>query len=216
MVFLISVLIWENKGWADTHKDDENLEYSSEKKKDPSKPRKHFKVQDAAALDPEKVTKIYGRLADQIEAGYKISGNPVTETYKRWKKYNRYPYRSATHGRRYLNNYANALASSYEKYEKAGRLPVGSIIAKDSFSVTNDGEAMPGPFFIMEKMPKGFNYVSGDWRYTMIMPDGSIFGETKGVNADKVVFCIKCHLAAEKNDHLYFLPPAARISRNEP
>ena len=22
----------------------------------------------------------------------------------------------------------------------------------------------------------GFNYVSGDWRYTMIMPDGAIFG----------------------------------------
>ena len=39
------------------------------------------------------------------------------------------------------------------------------------------------PLFLMEKMPAGFSYVTGDWRYIMIMPDGSLFGETRGDGA---------------------------------
>jgi len=38
----------------------------------------------------------------------------------------------------------------------------------------------------MEKMPSGFSYVTGDWRYSMIMPDGSLFGETRGANDERV------------------------------
>jgi len=71
----------------------------------------------------------------------------------------------------------------------------------------------PGPLFLMEKMPAGFNYVSGDWRYTMIMPDGRIFGVTKGENAERVEYCITCHLAREDNDHLFFVPEAFRVKR---
>jgi len=87
---------------------------------------------------------------------------------------------------------------------------VGSIIAKDSLAVTDDNKILPGPLFLMEKMPAGFNYVSGDWRYTMVMPDGSMFGTTNGVGSDNVKFCIACHLAVEAQDHLYFPPKQYR------
>ena len=120
------------------------------------------------------------------------------------------PYLSATHGRRFVNNYANAAAGDYGKFEDAGAMPQGAVIAKDSLMVTDDGTMAAGPMFIMEKMASGFNYVSGDWRYTMIMPDGSVFGVTKGENAERVAFCIGCHLARERFDHLYFLPKAFR------
>ena len=69
---------------------------------------------------------------------------------------------------------------------------------------------MPGALFLMEKMPDGFNHASGNWRYTMIMPDGSIFGTTGGVGAKQVQFCISCHLAVEHQDHLFFIPEEYR------
>ncbi len=111
-----------------------------------------------------------------------------------------------THGQRYVNNYANRLARDYGRFEDAGRLPVGAVIAKDSIAITAAGEVFPGPLFIMEKMPEGFSNASGDWRYTMVMPDGSLLGVTKGEGAQRVEFCIGCHLAREANDHLYFPP----------
>ncbi len=142
--------------------------------------------------------------------GYAISGDSTANSYRRWKKYNIAPYLSATHGRRYINNYANAAAGAYGKFEQAGALPKGSILAKDCFMVTDDGSVAAGPLFIMEKMAPGFNYVSGDWRYTMIMPDGSIFGVTKGLNSERVGFCIGCHLARARYDHLFFVRKAFR------
>ena len=89
------------------------------------------------------------------------------------------------------------------------------MIAKDSFAVTEDGGVHPGPMFVMEKMPAGFNDASGDWRYTMIMPDGSIFGVTDGTGSKRVEYCISCHLAREAHDHLYFVPEAFRLTAGD-
>ncbi len=143
---------------------------------------------------------------------YARSGHPAAKAYQKWRRYNTTPYRSASHGQRYLNTYANAKGAAYGKFEKAGLMPVGTVIAKDSFTVTEKGAVSAGPLFIMEKMPEGFNYVSGDWRYTMIMPDSSIFGETNGENSEAVKFCISCHLAAEQYDHLHFMPNEVRAT----
>ena len=52
----------------------------------------------------------------------------------------------------------------------------------------------------------GQRYASGDWRYTMIMPDGAIFGTTRGENAERVEYCIGYHLARERFDRIYFPP----------
>lgn len=69
------------------------------------------------------------------------------------------PYLSATHGNHYIDKYANQTGRAYGGGK---RLPVGSVIAKDSFSVTETGGILLGPLFVMEKMPAGFSYVSGD------------------------------------------------------
>ncbi len=177
---------------------------------DPSKPRRHFRLRNPAQLEPAEAERVYRGLAGEMAAGYRLSGDPVAKAYSGWRRYNIAPYRSATHGNRYLNNYANARARAYGRFEAAGRLPVGSVIAKDSFTVTEDGAVHPGPLFIMEKMPAGFKYVTGDWRYGMIMPDGSVFGVTDGLGAQRVEFCIACHLAREELDHLYFIPEEYR------
>lgn len=177
---------------------------------DPNKPRRHFRVKDVAELPDQEREALYLKIQNRLQSGYGISTNKTAKAYQSWARVNTAPYLSATHGRRFINNYANGKAASYLKYEKSGTLPAGAIIAKDSFVVAKDGTLTEGPLFIMEKMEKGFSYVSGDWRYSMVMPDGSYFGETGGENAKRVEFCIGCHLAREKYDHLFFVPAKYR------
>jgi hypothetical protein len=64
----------------------------------------------------------------------------------------------------------------------------------------------------MEKMPGDFNYASADWKYTVIGRDGITLGETNGDGSERVKYCIGCHLAAQQNDHLFFVPEAVRIT----
>lgn len=126
--------------------------------------------------------------------------------YLSWKSYNTAPYVSGTHGSRYVNNYANRKAFKYGRYEDAGKLAVGSVLAKDSFVVMPDGKVAIGPLFLMEKMKKGFASEDGDWRYTMIVPGSGTMGVTGGKNSASVQFCADCHKAAEDLDYLFFLP----------
>ena len=176
-----------------------------------SAPTKHFSVGNPAELSDADAENIYRRLAGPLKKGYRLSSHPVARAYQSWSRFNTAPYRSETHGKRFVNNYANGMGRAYGSFEEAGDLPVGSVVAKDSFAVTAAGDVTAGPLFIMEKMPQGFNEKSRDWRYTMIMPDGSVFGVTNGADSQKVQFCITCHQrAGAENDHLYFLPDAYR------
>ena len=64
----------------------------------------------------------------------------------------------------------------------------------------------------MEKMQPGFNLEGRDWRYTMIMPDGALFGTTNGEGSERVEFCMECHIAAgDEQDHLFFIPKQHRM-----
>jgi LysM repeat protein len=136
----------------------------------------------------------------------------VARSYQVWTQVNTAPYVSATHGSRYVNNYPGPDAvQAYLEFEEIGAMPVGGRIAKDSFTVSPDGQVGVGPLFIMEKMPEGFNAASDDWRYAMIMPDGSLFGVTGGQGSEQVEFCAGCHaIVADDQDSLYFLPEEFR------
>jgi hypothetical protein len=121
---------------------------------------------------------------------------------------------SATHGSRYVSNYPGPeAAEAYRRFEEVGTMPAGGRIAKDNFTVSPDGRVGVGPLFIMEKMGEGFNEASDDWRYAMIMPDGSLFGVTNGPGSQNVQFCAECHaLVADDQDSLYFLPEEFRVT----
>jgi class 3 adenylate cyclase len=176
------------------------------------RPTRHFKVQNPADLSPSDAYTIYDRIAESMAAIYRKSGDSRAAVYQTWRRYNVTPYLSATHGERYVNNYANDVATAYGKFEEAGTLPQGSILAKDAFEVRAGGDVLTGGLGLMEKMAPGFNPESRDWRYTMILSDGTIFGTTKGDNAERVEFCIECHQAAgDENDHLFFIPEEHRV-----
>jgi len=165
-----------------------------------------------AELTAGEAVAAYDCLIEDMRAAYGKSGSKVATDYTNWRRYNDQPYPSGTHGGRYVNNYANATAKAYRAFEQSGEMPAGSVLAKDSFSVSAQGHVGVGPLFLMEKMPAGFNADSGDWRYSMIMPNGAVFGETKGKNAAGVGFCAECHMSvAEDQDSMFFLPDEYRI-----
>ena len=177
-----------------------------------TRPTGHFRVERPADLAGADALTIYDRIRGKMVAVYRRSENPYATAYNTWRRYNITPYLSATHGQRYVNNYANQRAIAYGKAEKAGTLPEGSVLAKDSFEVTDRGDVLTGPLVLMEKMQPGFNPDNRDWRYTMVMSDGSLFGTTKGEGLERVAYCADCHRAAgDKQDHLFFVPKQLRV-----
>ncbi len=183
---------------------------------DPKAPRRHFRLLDPAELSRQRAGETYAIIRQALQGGYARSGSATAANYQGWRRFNTAPYLSSTHGNHYLNNYVNEIgAAAYGRFEKAGKLPVGTVVAKDSFSMTRGGEILLGGLFVMEKMPTGFNYVSGDWKYTLIQADGTLFGETNGTGSKRVEYCVACHLAVERQDHLWFLPKRYRVPARE-
>ena len=174
-------------------------------------PTRHFRVERPADLTGQDAMTIYARILNEMTAAYGLSGDAASRSYRGWRRYNRVPYRSATHGERFVNNYANAQARAYGDFEAAGRMPPGALLAKDSFAVTARGDVFSGPLFLMEKMAPGFSPASNDWRYSMIMPDGSLFGETGGSGSARVEFCHACHAEVGDADNLFFVPEGNRV-----
>lgn len=138
------------------------------------------------------------------------AGENIAIEYIDWARFNVAPYQSATHGNRFVNNFANpAAGEEYGNFEVGGPMPVGSVLAKESYMVSGKGIVSPGPLFVMEKMPEGFHEESGDWRYSMVMPNGKVGGVTNGTGSEKVEFCIQCHVVAER-DSMFFMPEEFR------
>jgi hypothetical protein len=164
------------------------------------------------AMTDEQATAEYEKILPALKAAYAKSGVAASTDYFDWKRFNTAPYKSGTHGQRYVNNFANTVAEDgYGKFEDAPTMPVGSVLAKDSFKVTKKGEVKKGPLSIMEKMESGFNSDSLDWKYTLVLPNGKIMGTTSGKSSKKVAFCAACHngMGAE-TDGLTFLPKQYR------
>jgi hypothetical protein len=120
-----------------------------------AQPTRHFRVQNPARFSDGDAVSIYDRIRDDVVAAYRLSPDPVTDRYYTWRRYNRTPYLSVTHGDRYVNSCANLLARSYGQRGDAP-MPTGAVLAKDSFTVTAQGDVSTGPPFLMEKMTPGF------------------------------------------------------------
>ncbi len=153
-----------------------------------------------------------------LKSGYAKSkltsetGLEIATQYQDWRRFSARAYVSDTHGGRFVQNYGNTIAKAYGKYENAGTMPAGSVLAKDSF-VVRGGRVFAGPLFVMEKMPAGFKAASGNWRYTLVMPDGKVIGATNGKGSKNVEFCIGCHAPlGEDTDSLLFMPDEYRAS----
>ncbi len=192
-------------GRAGTHADNRDDSLSGS---DAEEPHEHFAIADAAKLDKGAASVAYHSLVDLMLRGYAVSAEPAARRYMSWRRFNDAPYPSAAHGNRYVNNYANAKAAAAGYGRSGSRMPRGAIVVKDSFTASERGHLWPGALFIMEKLADASSPQTADWRYVMIMPDGSTFGNSQ-VDATKMAFCHVCHAARASDDYLFFVPEGA-------
>ena len=162
-------------------------------------------------MTPEELTALYGCLEDKMAASYRGGGHWAVNRWQGFDNFTKYAYPSATHGNRFVYNYTNDIGSdAYARYGEVNPMPIGTTTAKASFTISASGQASIGPLFIMEKMVRGFNAETGDWRYAMVMPGGQTVGLTGGANSAAMAFCHDCHVGAEDADYLFFLPEEVR------
>jgi len=157
-------------------------------------------------VSDDEAARLYAALLPGLQSLYAKGGHwAVRKDWTRWKNFVRTPYIAETHGERYAVNLANEVAAKvYGRYHDLKKMPAGGVIVKPSFMVDASGKAVPAPLYIMEKMPRGWNPETADWRYAMIMPGGRTFGVTKGANSAGMKFCHECHAGAKDNDYLFF------------
>ena len=170
----------------------------------------HLKIERPAKLSKEEAEKIYQRVGPRMARGYAVTGDRIARDFRKWRRYNISPYRSATHGNRYVNNYANGKAANYGRLRRGEQMSVGAILVKDSFTVTSDGDVFGGAMFIMEKLTEGMSTETDGWRYVMVMPDGSLLGDSTGDRSEDVRFCHSCHITMARSDYLFFVPKKYR------
>lgn len=139
---------------------------------------------------------------------YRRSGHGAALAYRGWTRFSRIPYPAEAHGVRFMNNYANAVArDAYALFEKAGTMPAGSVLAKDSFIVSPDGAVSVGPLFVMTKQPAHTSDATRDWLYEQVLPEGRV---RRGSDIQR--FCNNCHRrAGARDDYLMFLPLPYRV-----
>ncbi len=175
-------------------------------------PEAHITIENAADLSKQEAVQIYQTLMDRMRSGYEAAHLDFILNYQDWPKFNDAPYISATHGQRYVNSYANKMAHNYGTLSDGEPLLAGSVLAKDSITVTDEGHVFPGALFIMEKLPIGTHPQTADWRYVMVMPDGSLFGDTVGSRSQEMFYCHECHESVASRDYTFFVPSEYRVT----
>ncbi len=144
-------------------------------------------------LSGEEAKTVYDCLAADLHAGYK-KGNKrwipaeFVNDYRDWDLASTFPAAPGFHGERFLITWVNATgADEYMKYAENPSIPAGTVIAKESFSVTEKGKVKKGPLFLMQKVEAGVSPKTDDWYYMAVTPKGA----PMAVNVTKA--CSECH-----------------------
>ncbi|SET66512.1 cytochrome P460 family protein [Oceanicella actignis] len=161
------------------------------------KPRDQMTYEDAQA--------VYACLEDKMLRGYMtgpkrwVPERFVAE-YRGWTRASNLPADPGFHGGRYLLTYVNPVgAATYLRFEEEGvKMPPGSVIAKESFSIDEQGKAAPGPLFIMQKAEPGASLQTGDWYYMMVAPNGAPQA------VDVMTACNACHQNYADQDYMAY------------
>ncbi len=146
---------------------------------------------------------VYLCLAEKMGIGYQTGDKrwvprEFVQNFRSWTPASTLPADAGVHGGRFLFTYVNPIgAAEYLKFAEEGvKMPVGSVIAKESFSINKKGKAKPGPLFLMQKAPAGASPRTADWYYMAVLPNG----KPMAVNVYKA--CHECHSGFEDSDYL--------------
>lgn len=154
---------------------------------------------DVFDFDEADVAALYDCVSEDLAAGYGAEGHDVGSVYRTWGNAATGPALPGVHGERFLNTFVNE--AGFDTYVTYGYgedfvMPVGTVIAKESYKLRNDGTPRPGPLLIMTKVEAGTDAEEfGNWIYSGVQPNG----KTMGV---KQSFCHDCHAAYADQDSL--------------
>ncbi len=170
----------------------------------------------AYEISPDEAQRLYDCIEAAMIESYSLAvGVPGVPEYRDWRVVSTTPFVSATHGSMMINHSVNPVAAElYTQWEdmEGKHFAEGSILAKESYRVTADGEIRIGPLFLMEKAAPGASPETGDWIYTRVFTDGR-FQRTLGPGANRMIFCHDCHAATiDDYDAMFFPPTEHRIS----
>lgn len=164
------------------------------------------------ALGPAELRTFYDCIGEELAKGWARQKHPVAVAHRGWTQAAAYPSdESGAHGGRFLITWVNKTArAAYLAFAESGvAMPVGSILANESFDIqpggANQGKAIPGPLFIMQKVAKGRFEETGDWRYAVVTPAGSVWIDSETAGAELIKrTCHDCHGAAEGRDAMQY------------
>ena len=144
---------------------------------------------------------------DALVAGYQKKDDPVAAVYRDWAATATRPGVAGVHGDRFLMTFANDIAAEqYLKFEEEGvEMPVGSVLAKESFKVSKKGKVRRGPLFIMTKVAAGEADETDNWVYGGVQPNGKPM-------KFKQSFCHNCHVGFADQDNQGYPVEEVRIS----
>lgn len=151
---------------------------------------------------------LYECLRPDMVKGYQNKGNEIAGAYTDWKAASTAPQAPGVHSGQYLTTFVNPTGyDQYIKYSTDGtEMPVGTVIAKEAFTIKKKGKVKIGPLLFMEKVGKDKAPETAGWKYSGIKPNG------KKLKVDGKGFCHACHQAYPGQDFLGFPVPAVRVS----
>ena len=161
-------------------------------------------------LTSEQVQGLYDCIKEELRAGYASKDGEHTKEYQGWKAASTLPAVAGVHGKRFLMTFVNETGfAEYVKFsDERGAMPVGTIIAKESFNVSKKGKVKKGPLFFMTKVAAGGDADEfGNWVYTAYQPKGKVMKV-------KQKFCHDCHKAFDTQDSLGYPGEDYRVSAN--
>lgn len=166
-------------------------------------------VEDAFDLTEEQIGVLYDCLQEKMATGYAKEGDEIGANYRNWAATSSRPAVAGPHGNRILNTFANDVAAEqYLKFEEEGfEMPVGSVLAKESISISiKKKAARPGPLFIMTKVGLDEAPDAGGWLYSGLQPNGKVMKV-------KQSFCHDCHVGWEAQDHMGYPLEEVRLGQ---
>lgn len=153
---------------------------------------------DIVDFEQTDIDALYACVSDTLAENYAKQGDEVGSVYREWQATATGPAAPGPHGNRFLFTFANEIA--YETYVEYGygddfAMPVGSVLAKESYKLRGNGAPRPGPLFIMTKVDAGTADEFGNWVYSAVQPNGKPMGIQQS-------FCHDCHVSYADQDNL--------------
>jgi len=161
----------------------------------------------AAELTIEDLQALYECVRPGLVAGYQKKKNEKAVAYTDWKAASIAPQAPGMHSGQYLMTYVNPTGfDQYVKYSTDGTpMPVGTIIAKEAFTITSKGKIKKGPLLFMEKVGAEERPKTGGWQYSGLKKNG------KKLKVKEEGFCHACHQAWPGQDFMGFPVEAVRV-----